>query len=490
MEQTLEKKLAAKLTGWIVFAALVLIPLRIIGYGFLPGDDALRHAAKAVSGKDWSEILVLNPQFPFDHNPGWHWLLTLLHRTAGWGTDALVAFSVVGLALVFSLAPLMFFRRAEAWVAALLVSVVAFPMLYVRMMFGRPYILSVTFLMLVLLGWREIKSGDRRIRRLLLTLAGMALVVWMHGVWYLFVLPVVAFALAGRKREAMELGGCWLGGAVLGGLLTGHAVGYLAQAVRIATSALGGDVNLQMLAYEFHPTEGEFASLAVIGLLMLWRSRRGWRWEQAWRDPIFILVVMGWVLGLKVGRFWYDWGLPSLVVWVALGLQEELEARVAFDSFRRMVLAGLAAVALFFGMTSDVHERWTSALHVEYLTADNAELQGWLPDPGGIIYSTDMGIFYQTFFKNPQAPWRYILGYEPTFMPAEDLQILRRIQWNLGESKAFEPWVAKMRTEDRLVLRGAVYQRPNVAGLEWKYAVGNTWIGRKPRATANAPKSK
>ena len=38
----------------IVILVILAIPLKIIGYGYLPGDDALRHAAKAVSGKSWS----------------------------------------------------------------------------------------------------------------------------------------------------------------------------------------------------------------------------------------------------------------------------------------------------------------------------------------------------------------------------------------------------------------------------------------------------
>ncbi|HEY5234062.1 MAG TPA: hypothetical protein VIK35_11070, partial [Verrucomicrobiae bacterium] len=42
---------------------VLMIPLRIIQYGYLPGDDALRHAAKAVSGRPWPEILVLNGNY-------------------------------------------------------------------------------------------------------------------------------------------------------------------------------------------------------------------------------------------------------------------------------------------------------------------------------------------------------------------------------------------------------------------------------------------
>ena len=47
----------------IIFLTVLYIPLRITGYGFLPPDDALRHAAKAVSGKPWPQILVLGEDY-------------------------------------------------------------------------------------------------------------------------------------------------------------------------------------------------------------------------------------------------------------------------------------------------------------------------------------------------------------------------------------------------------------------------------------------
>ena len=40
------------LAVWIAIVfTIILIPLKIISYGFLPMDDALRHAAKTISGK-------------------------------------------------------------------------------------------------------------------------------------------------------------------------------------------------------------------------------------------------------------------------------------------------------------------------------------------------------------------------------------------------------------------------------------------------------
>ena len=43
----------------LALAVFLVIPFRVLGTGFLPPDDALRHAAKAVSGRSWSEVLVL-----------------------------------------------------------------------------------------------------------------------------------------------------------------------------------------------------------------------------------------------------------------------------------------------------------------------------------------------------------------------------------------------------------------------------------------------
>src|ERR1700739_3451778 len=81
------------LAVWVVVVlVIVIIPLKVISYGYLPGDDALRHAARAVSGKPWSEILVLNPVYKIDHEFGWNWWLRQIHLLGNWNADALVIF--------------------------------------------------------------------------------------------------------------------------------------------------------------------------------------------------------------------------------------------------------------------------------------------------------------------------------------------------------------------------------------------------------------
>ena len=150
------------------------------------------------------------------------------------------------------------------------------------------------------------------------------------------------------------------------------------------------------------------------------------------------------------------------------------------------ITLGIAA-GVFLGFTCDRDSRWTGNLTAEYLTTENPELAGWLPEPGGIIYNSDMDVFYSTFYKNPTAPWRYVLGFEPGLMLPEDLEVFRKAQWNYGDARAYEPWVKKMRPEDRLFIHAKHGGAPNCPGLEWNYAATELWIGRLPRPASTAP---
>ncbi len=83
---------------------------KIISFGYLPTDDALRHAAKAVSGKPWSDILVLGPPFR-DQNFVWHDFLRQIHLATHCSTDTLVVFEVVALFILVALSPLPWLKR-------------------------------------------------------------------------------------------------------------------------------------------------------------------------------------------------------------------------------------------------------------------------------------------------------------------------------------------------------------------------------------------
>lgn len=463
-----------------------LLAMKIMGMGYLPYDDALRHVAKAISGRPWSEILVLNPRFTMDHNFGWHVVLGFVQQVTGWQQDGLITFSVLSLFLIFALLPLLKLQRPEAWLAALLAALLAEQSIATRFFLGRPLVFSMAVLMLLCFLW--MRSRKIEVRRPLLlggSVLAIALAVWVHGAWYLFFLPVMALLLARWWRSAAQLAGCWLGGSLLGALFTGHPIGYLWQAVEIALQALGKHIPQRMLASEFFPTDGLFSFVVLIVLVIVARKAVTGQWPPLLDDPIFLLVALCWVLGLKVGRFWNDWGMPAVLVWMALNFQTMLEAGLPKDSYRNLGLGLFLGLAVYFNCINDTGSRWTLHLNSEFLDASKPEIKALMPDDGGIIYSPDMTIFYQTFYQNPKANWRYVLGFEPALMTQEDLNVFRTYQWNYGDTRALEPWIKKMRTEDRMILRGgnATVAPPE---LEWHEGVKGVWIGRLPRKSTQA----
>jgi hypothetical protein len=469
----------------LIFIVLLCIPLRVMSYGYIPVDDAGRHAAKAVSGKPWQEILVMRPDFAEDSHPGWHWILGELHKRMGMDVDGLVAFEVASMMALFLIAPLFFLRRPEAWAATLLILAVFRSSSIFRISLGRPLIFSMAVVMAWSLAWPALKAKGARLWLAcgLLTML-YALSTWIHCSWYLLALMPLATLLARQWRAFAFSSACFVLGVGLGALATGAPLIFLWQTLRHLQLSLGGEELTRMLVTEFQPNDGDPMMLTLVAILLLWRVLRG---EFSWKrlnSPVFIMAVLCWVLSLKVVRFWEDWGLPALLAWMTLEFQDILRERMAPGAWRRLGLAAALCAPLFLATTSDLGGRWTNNLTIEYLDMKKPEHAKWLPGPGGIMYNTQMSVFYQTFYANPHGNWRYALGFEPGIMTEDNLKIYRRIQWNMGAYKAFAPWVKKLRPQDRIVIQAG--SKPSINELEWDMTVSGVWIGRLPAAKANA----
>ncbi|MDE3098561.1 MAG: hypothetical protein KGJ88_03735 [Verrucomicrobiota bacterium] len=477
------KRIVPLLIWVIAISVIILVPLKIISYGFLPMDDALRHAAKTISGKSWQQILIMRPDFPIDPSPGWQQILGWVHDLNPTGDDqSLVVFSVIALMLLVTLAPLAWFRRPEAWLGALGIASVFAAACTTRFARGRPYLVTDAALVAILLLWRGENDRPRR-AALILTPLLVAASAWIHGAWYLLSLPAAAIFLAGLWRSSFIYGACWFGGSILGCGLTGHPFGFLFQSVRHMGDVFHFVVSRQ-LEPELRPSDGATAAVLVVASLLLWRAvSLGWS-PQALRNPAFVMMAIGWLLGLKMQRFWWDFGIPSFLVWVGLELEDHSERGLALHSARRLFATLAIAAAVFLGFTSDRDSRWTENLTVAFLSPSTPDIAGWLPGKGGIIYNSDMDVFFETFFKNPNAPWRYVLGFEPGLMTPENLAVYRKAQWNFGDARAFEPWVAKMRPQDRMIIHARAGNPPDLPELQWKYAATETWIGRLPPSPA------
>lgn len=478
-------KIISDLTPFIVILIaaffLALIPFKVIGYGYLPPDDAFRHAAKVISGKPWNEILILRPEIKMDSHPGWHALLGFVHRVTGCDAHSLILFSIVFLFLVLMIPPVFFLRRPESWlISAGLLSIFS-PPIYMRFLMGRPYILSTACLIIICLLWPRLKNRKFPVGPALALTAIIAASTWIHCAWYLYLLPITAFFLAREWRAGFIFTACAVAGILGGAALTGHPVMFLKQTIAHAMLAFGNNESEFMLVSEFRPGFADMNLALIVALIAGWQGYRGRLTRSVFDNPVFILSALCFVLVFISKRFWIDWGVPALAVWIALQFDGYPASGRDKNSWRRIPLTAILGGVLFFSVTTDVGSRWTSCRPHDYLSAENPETREWLPGPGGIIYNNDMGTFYRTFYANPHANWRYILGFEPALMPQEDLNIYREIQKKPWTYMPYYGWVKKMRPEDRMILSAPPGTPPRIPDLEWNYAALGAWIGRLPR---------
>jgi hypothetical protein len=298
----------------------------------------------------------------------------------------------------------------------------------------------------------------------------------MHPSWHLFLLPVAACLLAGRRRMALLLATALGAGVLLAGLLYGHPVEFVTQSVWHTALAMGSPAPPGTLAIEFLPGDGSPMLVLGAALLWLWRARRLAVAGNAGLRAVLVLAGLGWMLGWLVIRFWSDWGVVALLVWMAIEIETALEEKTAADDRRRVVAALVLGTAALLAVSGPF--RPAPLADRPYLVLGSPSVDPQLPDPGGILYTDDMRVFYQLFALHPRAPWRYIVGYEPALMPPGDLATLRRIL-AARTGPNFEPWVVRMQPADRLVLR-SLEGVPPIPGLEWVPVGQAVWIGRVP----------
>ncbi|HEX3988216.1 MAG TPA: hypothetical protein VHZ30_02220, partial [Verrucomicrobiae bacterium] len=139
---------------WVIaVSACLCIAFKILSYGYVPVGDSRRYVAKAVTDKEYPQILILGPTYKMDFSPGWEWLLRRIHRVANVSEDALMQFSIAGLLLVILCVGLPLLRYPEAWLAALLAVAIPFPGLMSRFTQARPFLITEGVLIWVMLAW-------------------------------------------------------------------------------------------------------------------------------------------------------------------------------------------------------------------------------------------------------------------------------------------------------------------------------------------------
>jgi hypothetical protein len=465
----------------VCLAVIFIAALRIIGHGFQPSDDALRHVAKVVSGKGWSDILVVRAEITMDSHPGWHTVLRGFQKLIEPQPDDLLVFSIVFIFLLFAFIPIFYFRRPEAWILALLIMLLfSFGTLF-RTFYGRPFIVSMFMIVLFCFLWKRIRDKKRPWVELIGYALAAALSTWIHGTWYLLSLPLAALLLSRQWRVLWLMSLSTAGGIVLGACLTGRPMEFLYQMAFHAMEAFNSHVFQRQLVTEFRPFDGAPIMIVLVILVLLWQRIRGEDISKSVDNPVFFLGALGWSMGFVAARFWSDWGWPAMTVWLALEIQRILEKEIKPFTLKRLAIVIGACLVLFLALTNDRGSRWTRNLGVTWPKMAEADHRPWLPNEGGILYNDNMGLFYNVFYHNPYGPWRYMLGFEPIWMPKDDLAIYRKIQLTRGKAESYEPWVRKMTQKDRMLLIRT--SEPKIKGLEWHEVVPTVWSGRLLRHT-------
>ena len=196
-------------------------------------------------------------------------------------------------------------------------------------------------------------------------------------------------------------------------------------------------------------------------------------------DPAFMLTWLCWAGSIKIARFWVDWGRMGLLFWTAYRVDELIKSSASLKKPRvRYCLTVFIIICLIFMCSHDGQGRFTGTTKIQPIdfhgqyTGD--ALEGWAPEPGGIVYNDSMGTFYLHFFTYPHAPWRYIMGFEVGIMKPEDKKVARNIDY-YEEAEEYLPWVEKMTEKDRIITVKGKLKLPDI---EWKKASKYFWIGR------------
>jgi hypothetical protein len=453
----------------LLFAgSLAMAVLSVVDRAYIPPDDALRHAATAVSGRSYTEVLVFDSDIPaVDSTPGWHRVLRAALHLPGMDKYGLISFSIFLLFMAFTVTGLLLVSRPEAWAGVLLMTMAIEPTFVGRLTLGRPYLLVSTATVVFAMVWDRLVA-DPRDRQAILWAAGVASVAtWLHSTWFLLLAVPLAALVTRKWRAASTLWLCIAGGVLLGAILTLQPVQHLSYPV-IHTWRTMANASDAYRVSELQPFGGAGPWVLLALLVLTARGAISELQNLSLRHPALVTAGAGWVLGFVAARFWIDIGLPAFMAALTLIVRRILASRLASGSPERWLVSGAVALGLLLAVSANPGRRWDASplQRVVYFTEHPEEVAEWLPGPGGIIYSADMSVFFTLFFTYPDADWKYVLGLEKGIMPREDMAILHDIaerqNWD-----SFRPWVEKLRPEDRLFLMAARDGgRPDWEGVE------------------------
>lgn len=471
----------------LVLLAAGLLPVLLWAMGHIPPDDALRHVGAAVSGKDWSEVLLLREGFDGEvsTHPLWDGALRAL-ANVGVEADLLILLSMAfpWCLLLGSLAFMT--RKPEAVLLGFLLLYMAGDGLSARFLIGRPFIIAAACTVWLLWLAQE-KAVGVRTRTLFLWTAGVLTVQFLfHPSYYLALLPLgcIVIWLAWKRewQSALAMGGAYPMAVILAALLSGSPVAFLSNNfLQLYWAIVASDLPRGATG-EF----GEWWPTQAVGIVLLVRFAVLMVVQRAnTYGPEILLTLFGVLLGFFNVRFWSDWAMVGLLFWLVRDFHQITEKYAQdYNGWRRIV--SVSAIVLAFLVAGGVfnHRQLKQAdtPNVVGTAVAMAEIPSWLPGDGGVVYSPDMRVFYTFFYCYAEQNWRYSTGFERALMVDENRAVVA--SWLNGDRReGLLPWIRALRPADRLIFHG----RPNALltgvgepyeKLEWRAFANQFWVAR------------
>ena len=471
-----KEKLAAAI---ILFAAFVFIPYKILSSGFMPIDDGNRHVAYSVtSSTNWSEVLEIEPSLAADHNKGWHCILRALHKYLKIDKDKLLIFTVVALFLIFNITGSLIAPNIGSWTVVLILVFVFDRGLFVRMLSGRPFIIScITTLLLFKLWFVESEPQIKTISRYIYSLIILSLAVWLHGTWYTFLILPMALLLSGKLKKSIELTVIILVSTLLGAYLTGEFDQFLyfhyAATLNIFTEKL---YNWQLVTEFAEGNIHNFWMIPTVIIIWFLIYSKKMTLNELSKDSLFIMVLLCWMLSIKVVRFWIDWGLIALMCWLSYKISDLInEMQTIKKPFFRRVLFLFTVISIVILVPGC---KWSNQKERNYYYADfsTAKFADYKPPEGGIIYNDNMTHFYFQYYHDPEGKYKYVLGFEPAIMLNENRKVFREIIYSNFHYSSYKPWIDKLTEKDRIFTSTDI--SIHYPQLDWIKGGKKLWIGK------------
>ena len=294
-----------------------------------------------------------------------------------------------------------------------------------------------------------------------------------------------SFLLAGKMKESLLLTLCVITGTLIGAAMTGNFVDFLSYHFNATLNIYSEKTfNWLLVTENYSGVQTTYFIPFLFAIIALCIYKKKLTFKELTTDPAFLLVLLSWLLSIEVIRFWIDWGRMALLFWLSYRFKDLIDSSETLKEPRvKYSLFLFVVCAVFFICTNDGGGRFSKDVFDQPIDFSEERLAGWAPEPGGIVYSDSMGVFYKHFYEYPTAPWKYILGFESAIMPDEDRKVLRRIGYNFRLPEEFLPWINKMTKADRLITIGSVGDFPQLESIR---GARNYWIYRLKTATNTA----